>query len=208
MDSPILLILLFCSNDAVQANLSYTSPRTPFKEAAVSVIVECIRLRDSVATVNTQLGAGHVARSIGEEEGDGTHKVLRLAHLALRNEGDPLLGELRVVVEDLLGAVEEDRLAICHRKHMADENLQSSEHVTRRDAVDTNACVCPLDGERRSHVTDSGLSGVVGSLRLRDVDNGTAHGSDHDNATGCLALHEVLGNTDGEEPGTVNVDTP
>jgi hypothetical protein len=29
----------------------------------------------------------------------------------LRNEGDPLLGELRVVVEDLLGAVKEERLA-------------------------------------------------------------------------------------------------
>jgi hypothetical protein len=106
MDSPILLILLFCSNDAVQANLSYTSLQTPFKAAAVSVVVRCIRLRDSVATVNTQLGAGHVARSIGEEEGDGTHKVLRLAHLALRNERDPLLGKLGVVIEDFLGAVE------------------------------------------------------------------------------------------------------
>jgi hypothetical protein len=106
MDSPILLILLFCGNDAVQANLSYTSLQTPFKAAAVSVVVRCIRLRDSVATVNTQLGAGHVARSIGEEEGDGTHKVLRLAHLALRNERDPLLGKLGVVIEDFLGAVE------------------------------------------------------------------------------------------------------
>jgi hypothetical protein len=56
-----------------QTDISYTSLRTPIKEAAVSVVVECIRLRDSVATVNTQLGAGHVAGGIGEEEGDGTH---------------------------------------------------------------------------------------------------------------------------------------
>jgi hypothetical protein len=77
-------------------------------------VVECIRLRDSVATVNTQLGAGHVARSIGEEEGDGAHEVLGLAHLALRNERDPLLGELGVVVEDLFGAARKERLESFH----------------------------------------------------------------------------------------------
>jgi hypothetical protein len=57
-------------------------------------------------------------------------------------------------------------------------------------------------------VTDSGLGGVVRSLRLRDVDDGTAHGSDHDNAARCLALHQMLSNTDSEEPGAVHVDTP
>jgi hypothetical protein len=60
---------------------------------------------------NTQLGAGHVARGIGEEEGHGTHEVLGLAHFALRNEGDPLLSELGVVIEDLLGTAREERLA-------------------------------------------------------------------------------------------------
>jgi hypothetical protein len=94
------------------------------------------------------------------------------------------------------------------RKHRANKNLQGSEHVTWRNAVDTNACVRPLDGERRGHVTDSGLSGVVGSLRLRDVDNGTAHGSDHDNTARCLALHQMLSNTNSKEPGAVNVDAP
>lgn len=66
-----------------------------------------MRLRDSVATINTQLRAGHVQGGIGEEEGDGTHEVLGLAHLALRDEGDPLLGELGVVVKDLLGTIGE-----------------------------------------------------------------------------------------------------
>lgn len=66
----------------------------------------------------------------------------------------------------------------------------------------------PLDRERRGHVSDSSLSGVVGSLRLWDVDNGTAHGADHDNAAGCFALHQVLGNTNSEEPGAVDIDTP
>jgi hypothetical protein len=72
----------------------------------------CTRLRDGVAAVDAQLRAGHVARSVGEEEGDSAHEVLGLAHLALRDEGDPLLGELGVVVEDLFGAIMRDtRLA-------------------------------------------------------------------------------------------------
>jgi hypothetical protein len=68
--------------------------------------------------------------------------------------------------------------------------------------------VGPLDGERRSHVPDRGFGGVVGSLRLWDVDNGTAHGADHDNAAIGLALHQVLCDTNGEQPGAVDVDTP
>lgn len=63
-------------------------------------------LRGRVTTINAELGAGHVAGGVGKEEGDGAHEVLGLAHLALRDEGDPLLGELGVLVEDLLGAIE------------------------------------------------------------------------------------------------------
>lgn len=74
---------------------------------AVSVVRRSrILLRGRVATVNTELGAGHVAGGVGEEEGDGAHEVLGLAHLALRDERDPFLGELGVLVEDLLGAIE------------------------------------------------------------------------------------------------------
>ena len=57
------------------------------------------------ALLDAQLSAGHVAGGVGEQECDGAHEVLGPAHLALRNEGDPLLGELGVVIEDLLGAV-------------------------------------------------------------------------------------------------------
>lgn len=63
------------------------------------------RLRDSVATVDAQIGACDVRRGVGQEEGDGAHEVDGRAHLALRDEGGPLALELRVVVEDFLGAV-------------------------------------------------------------------------------------------------------
>ena len=64
-----------------------------------------MRLRDGVSAVNTQLGASHVAGGIGEQECDSAHEIFRLAHLTLRDERDPLLGELWVVVEDLLGTM-------------------------------------------------------------------------------------------------------
>lgn len=57
-------------------------------------------------------------------------------------------------------------------------------------------------------MSDRSLCGVVRSLRLRDVDDGATHGADHDNAAGCIALHQVLGNTNSEEPGAVDVHTP
>ena len=80
--------------------------RKQIQVTAVSVVRRaCILLRGRVATVNAQLGAGHVAGGVGEKEGDGTHEVLGLAHLALRDERDPLLGELGVLVKDLLGAI-------------------------------------------------------------------------------------------------------
>lgn len=66
---------------------------------------DSLALRDRVTAVDAQLGAGHVTGGVGEQECDGAHEVLGSAHLALRDEGNPLLGELGVVIEDLLGAV-------------------------------------------------------------------------------------------------------
>lgn len=43
-------------------------------------------------------------------------------------------------------------------------------------------------------------------LRLRHVDDGTAHAADEDHAALCLALHEVAGDGGGEEIGAVDVD--
>ena len=62
-------------------------------------------LSHGVAAVNTEVGPRNILRGIGQKEGDRTHQVNGLAHLALRDEGGPLALELRVVVEDLLGAV-------------------------------------------------------------------------------------------------------
>lgn len=90
----------------------------------------------------------------------------------------------------------------------ADGDLQCGEHVSGRNAVDAHTCVCPFDCERGRHVSDCSLRGVVRSLWLGDVDNGTTHGADHDNAARCVALHQVLGNTNSKEPCAVNIDAP
>lgn len=63
------------------------------------------RLRDSVATVDTQVCARDVLAGVREEKGDGTHEIDGLTHLTLRDQGCPLLLQIRVVVKDLLGPV-------------------------------------------------------------------------------------------------------
>lgn len=86
--------------------LVYSTGCTQIEVVAVSVVRRVWKLlRGRVATINAELSTGHVAGGVGEEEGDGAHEVLGLPHLALRDKGDPLLGELGVVIEDLLGAV-------------------------------------------------------------------------------------------------------
>jgi len=85
---------------------------------------------------------------------------------------------------------------------------QSSEHVTRRDGIDTNSGVCPLDSQTGSQVTDSSLGSVVWSLWLWNVDDRTRHATNHDNGARSLSLQEVLCDTNGEEVCSVNVDTP
>lgn len=73
-------------------------------------------------------------------------------------------------------------------------HLQSSKHVARRDAVNSNVGMSPFDGERCGKVSNTSLGSVVRSLGLRDVDNGTGHATDHDNASWGLSLHQVAGN--------------
>ena len=60
---------------------------------------------DGVASINPQLGAGDVAGSFAQEESNGSHQILRLAHFALRDQRGPVFEELRVVVEDFGGPV-------------------------------------------------------------------------------------------------------
>lgn len=81
-------------------------------------------------------------------------------------------------------------------------------HVTRLDDVDSDVGMSPLDSQRAAEVTDSGLGSVVGSLRLRNVDDGTAHTSDENDATRSLALHKVTSDSSSEQVGAVDVDTP
>lgn len=52
------------------------------------------------------------------------------------------------------------------------------------------------------------LGSVIRRLRLRHVDDAPGHGADHDDAAGCLALHQVLGYACGEEICAVHVNAP
>lgn len=104
-----------------------------------------IPLGDGVTTVDANVGTRNVATGAGQQEGDGTHEVRGLAHLALGDEGNPLLLEVGLLVKDLLG--------------------QGGEHVARGDAVDADASGGPFDGEGGGEVTNTGLGSVVRTVR-------------------------------------------
>lgn len=63
-----------------------------------------VHLGDSVAAIDTQIRAQDVVGRIRQQEDDRAHQVLGPAHLALGDQGGPLLLQVGVVFEYLLGA--------------------------------------------------------------------------------------------------------
>ena len=60
---------------------------------------------DRVAAVNAQVCSGDIAARIAEEVGDSAHEIFWLAHLTLGDQGGPVLVEVWVIIEDLLGSM-------------------------------------------------------------------------------------------------------
>ena len=58
-------------------------------------------------------------------------------------------------------------------------NVQRCQHITWGDTVHADVSVCPLDGERTCEMSDSGLGGIVWSLWLWDIYDGTGHATNH-----------------------------
>lgn len=56
-----------------------------------------------VAAVDAEIRSGDVLGRVGEEECHGAHQVFGGTHLADGDEGDPLVAELGVLVEDFAG---------------------------------------------------------------------------------------------------------
>lgn len=148
------------------------------------VLCPCLRrlishLSDGVTTIDAEVGASDIVGGIGQQESHGAHEILGRAHLSLGYERGPLLLEVWVVVKDLLGAVK--KVVHQSQRHCFPErcchvglaytcmytctlcvgDLQGCEHVSGRDAVDTDADMSPLDSQGRGHVADSGLGRVV-----------------------------------------------
>lgn len=66
----------------------------------------------------------------------------------------------------------------------------------------------PLNRQTGSQMSHSCLCGIVRSLWLRNVNDGSRHATNEDYASICLALHQVLCNGDCEEICAINVDAP
>lgn len=61
------------------------------------------RLGQGVAAIHPQVRAGDVLGGITEQEGNGAHEILRRSHLTGGDQGDPLVPQFRVLLEDLAG---------------------------------------------------------------------------------------------------------
>merc|ERR1712093_192751 len=121
-------------------------------------------------------------------KGDGSHQIFWLAHLSLWNERSPLLLQVWVIVQDLL--------------------RESSEHISRRNAVDSDISMSPLNRQTRSQMSNSRLRSIVRCLRLWNVDNSSRHATNEDHASRRLSLHQVLRDGDSKQVCSIHVDTP
>ncbi len=86
--------------------------------------------------------------------------------------------------------------------------LQSSQHISRADNVDTNASVRPLHCQTGGQMPYSSLGCIVWRLWLRDVHNGAGHGSNHDHGALYLTFKEMSSYLTSEEVCTIHIDAP
>lgn len=91
---------------------------------------------------------------------------------------------------------------------MDEGDLQRRQHVSGRDAIYPDTRMRPFHGQRTGQMADSRFGGIVGRLRLRNIDNGATHTSDKDNTSWRSPLHEMPRDARGEEVGAVDVDAP
>lgn len=124
-------------------------------------------LREDVATVDEDVGAGGVGRSV---RGKVQESTLELRGLTLAAHGDLALPDVLGLLRDEVGDLGVD--------------------VAGRDGVGARV-LDPLDGQRAAQVDDTGLGRVVGSLKLREVDNVAGHGGRGDEASASVVFELV-----------------
>lgn len=105
------------------------------------------RLGQGVATINTEISTRDVFGGVTEQEGDGSHEIFGGTHLADGDEGGPLIAEVGVLVQDLARPVAQNTSVLSHNGSDIG-HLQSSQHVSRADAVDTDIVGGPFHRQR------------------------------------------------------------
>ena len=110
------------------------------------------QLGQGVSAINTEIRARDVPGSIAKEERYGTHQVLGRPHLSNGDEGGPLITELGILIQDLTGAIigkKEHISKITLQLHQCPKNSQSSQHITRANAINPNTMTSPFNSQRR-----------------------------------------------------------
>ena len=88
------------------------------------------------------------------------------------------------------------------------KNLQCSQHIPRRNGIDPNPGMRPLDRERSAQMPDRRFGRIIRRLGLGHIDDGAAHTADEDHTSRALTLEQMARDARGEEVGAVDVDAP
>lgn len=109
-------------------------------------------LSQGVAAVDAEIRTGDVLGRVAEQEGDGAHEVFGGTHLPDGDEGSPLVAQLRVLIENLAGTIQEKKIISKTDVTPKSNNgsgsvLQSSQHISRTNAINSNIVTSPLNRE-------------------------------------------------------------
>lgn len=102
-------------------------------------------------------------------------------------------------------------LPLCHLhkgRGSQGKDLQRSQHIPRRNGINSNPRMSPLDSKRSAQMSDRRFSRIIRRLRLRHIHNRPAHTADEDHTARALTLEEVARDARGEEVRAVDVDAP
>lgn len=141
-----------------------------------------------VTTVDEDVSARHEGAGVAGEEDGQAVEVIDGAEAVLGRQGAP----------DLLLGLE------------GGDAVERRVHVAGGDAVDADAVLGPLGGERLAQLHHARLGGVVAALLLRVVDDGPAHAGHEDDGAGLVRLHHRPPDRlrHQERPRQVDVDQP
>ena len=68
--------------------------------------------------------------------------------------------------------------------------------------------MCPFNCQATCQMPYGGLGRIIRRLRLRYIDNGSGHGSNHNHTATCFSFHQMAGHSYRKQIGAIDIDPP